>query len=373
MSEAVDTVVIGAGAVGLAIGRALALEGREVIVLEKNQAIGTETSSRSSEVIHAGIYYTPGSLKAHLCVQGRDDLYAYCRAKGIAHARCGKLIVAVSEAQEHKLEALRKTAQANGVAELHRIGRRELEALEPAVVGTAALLSPSTGIVDSHGLMLAMLGDLERSGGALALRAELLSARYAPNGIRLSVGTEGATTELTAKTLINAAGLGAAQIASAIEAAPASRIPAMRYAKGSYFIHQGASPFRHLVYPLPEDGGLGVHATLDLAGRTRFGPDVEWIETIDYTVEARRGAEFYAAVRRYWPALAEGALQPGYAGIRPKLAGPGEPSADFMIQALGKPGQARIIHLFGIESPGLTASLAIGEHVRRLAAAHPSA
>jgi L-2-hydroxyglutarate oxidase LhgO len=364
MSEAIDAVVIGAGVVGLAIGRALALDGREVIVLEKNQAIGAETSSRSSEVVHAGIYYTPGSLKAHLCVQGRQLLYAYCREKSIGHRRCGKVIVAVSDLQQRKLEALDATARANGVDDLRWLERQELRSIEPAVVGTAALLSPSSGIVDSHALMLAMQGDLEDAGGVVALRSTMRAARYSPDGIRLAVETEGETTELSARILVNAAGLYATRVALSIEDAPPGNIPETRYAKGNYFIYLGRSPFRHLLYPLPEDGGLGVHATLDLAGRTRFGPDVEWSDTIDYTLDPRRADSFYAAVRRYWPGLAEGSLSPGYVGVRPKLAGPGEAPADFMIEALGDAGAARIIQLFGIESPGLTASLAIGELVR---------
>lgn len=364
MSETLDTVVIGAGVVGLAIGRRLARDGREVIVLEKNQAIGTETSSRSSEVIHAGIYYTPGSLKAHLCVRGRDELYAYCGLKGIAHRRCGKLIVAIHAEQEDKLEGLLRSGRANGVEDLRPVDRRELRALEPDVVGSAALLSPSTGIVDSHGLMLALQGDLEAAGGVVALRSEFRGARYGPDGIRLAVATEGETTELTARTLVNAAGLHATRVAETVEAAPPAPIPVTRYAKGNYFYYSGRSPFSHLVYPLPEDGGLGVHATLDLAGRARFGPDVEWSETIDYSLDARRAEAFYAAVRTYWPRLADGALSPGYVGVRPKLSGPGEAAADFVIQALGEPGSARLVHLFGIESPGLTASLAIADYVR---------
>ncbi len=365
MSESIDTVVIGAGVVGLAIGRALAREGREVIVLEKNQASGAETSSRNSEVIHAGIYYTPGSLKAHLCVRGREELFAYCRAKDIGHRRCGKVIVAISDAQAEKLDRLLETAHTNGVTDLRRIDRHELASLEPAVVGSGALYSPSTGIVDSHGLMVALRGDLEAAGGIVALRSELRAGRFGPEGISLTVTAhDGETTALTAGTVVNAAGLHATRVALAIEGAPGPEIPVTRYAKGNYFMHDGPSPFRHLVYPLPEDGGLGVHATLDLAGRTRFGPDVEWCDTIDYTLDAGRAAAFYESVRKYWPGLRDGALRPGYAGIRPKLSGPGEPPADFAIRALGEPGGARLVHLFGIESPGLTACLAIADYVR---------
>lgn len=373
MSEAIDAIVVGAGVVGLAIGRALARGGLEVIVLEKNQAIGTETSSRSSEVIHAGIYYTPGSLKAHFCVQGRDRLYAYCREKGVEHRRCGKVIVAVSDLQERKLESLDATARANGVTDLRWLDRRALEALEPAVVGSAGLLSPSTGIVDSHALMLALQGDLEEAGGVVALRSRMRGARYEAGDIRVTVETDDETTELMTKTLVNAGGLHATRVALSIENAPDGKIPETRYAKGNYFIYQGRSPFRHLLYPLPDDGGLGVHATLDLAGRTRFGPDVEWSETVDYTLDPARADAFYEAVRRYWPGLADGALTPGYVGVRPKLVGPGDPPADFMIEALGEPEAARIVHLFGIESPGLTAALAIAEYVRERLSTTPAA
>jgi L-2-hydroxyglutarate oxidase LhgO len=369
MSETIDAVVVGAGVIGLAIGRALALDGREVIVLEKNHAIGAETSSRNSEVIHAGIYYTPGSLKAHLCVRGRKQLYEYCRQKSVAHRRCGKIIVAVTALQDRKLEALDATARANGVDNLRWLERQELHALEPAVVGTTALLSPSSGIIDSHALMLALQGDLEDAGGAIALRSKLAAAQYRPQGIRVRVATEGETTELTAGLVVNAAGLHATAVALSIDDAPPGEIPETLYAKGNYFVYAGRSPFRHLLYPLPEDGGLGVHATLDLGGRTRFGPDVEWTDAVDYSLDSRRAEQFYAAVRRYWPELPEDSLSPGYVGVRPKLSGPGEPPADFKIETLGDPGEAQIVHLFGIESPGLTASLAIADHVLQQVAA----
>jgi L-2-hydroxyglutarate oxidase LhgO len=369
MSETIDAVVVGAGVIGLAIGRALALDGREVIVLEKNHAIGAETSSRNSEVIHAGIYYTPGSLKAHLCVRGRKQLYEYCRQTSVAHRRCGKIIVAVTALQDRKLEALDATARANGVDNLRWLERQELHALEPAVVGTTALLSPSSGIIDSHALMLALQGDLEDAGGAIALRSKLAAAQYRPQGIRVRVATEGETTELTAGLVVNAAGLHATAVALSIDDAPPGEIPETLYAKGNYFVYAGRSPFRHLLYPLPEDGGLGVHATLDLGGRTRFGPDVEWTDAVDYSLDSRRAEQFYAAVRRYWPELPEDSLSPGYVGVRPKLSGPGEPPADFKIETLGDPGEAQIVHLFGIESPGLTASLAIADHVLQQVAA----
>jgi len=364
MEPEFDVVVVGAGVVGLAIGRALALDGRDVLVLEKNAAIGEETSSRNSEVIHAGIYYPAGSLKAELCVRGRDALYRYCAAKGIPHARLGKVIVAVSDEQRAKLELLRATALANGVDDLEWLDGGALRALEPEVRGVAALLSPSTGIVDSHALMLALQGDLEQAGGQVALRSALRAGASEGNALRLTIDSEGEAVELRARAVVNAAGLHAERVAHALPALASVAIPRLRYAKGNYFVYRGKSPFRHLLYPLPEPGGLGVHATIDLAGRTRFGPDVEWSDEIDYTLDPARAASFYAAIRRYWPGLRDGTLSPGYVGVRPKLTGPEDPPADFMIVAGDAPGGGRIVHLFGIESPGLTASLAIGERVR---------
>jgi L-2-hydroxyglutarate oxidase LhgO len=369
MEPEFDIVVVGAGVVGLAVGRALALAGREVLVLEKNATTGEETSSRNSEVIHAGIYYPRDSLKATLCVRGRDALYRYCAEKRIPHERIGKVIVAVSDAQRAELELLKISAEANGVRDLRWLGGDELHALEPAVQGVAALLSPSTGIVDSHALMLALQGDIEQAGGQLALRSKLIEGAEEKGLLRLTIETEDDTLELRARGVVNAAGLHAERVARALPALAAAPIPALRYAKGNYFVFRGTSPFRHLLYPLPEPGGLGVHATLDLAGRTRFGPDVEWCDEIDYTLDATRAKRFYAAIRRYWPALPDGTLSPGYVGVRPKLSGPGEAPVDFAITQGELPGGGRIVHLFGIESPGLTAALAIGEHVlQRLSA-----
>lgn len=371
MSDVVDTVVIGAGAVGLAVARELALRGRDVIVLEKNRAIGEETSARNSEVIHAGIYYPPGSLKARLCIEGRERLYAYCAEKGIAHRRCGKLIVAVHDAQRPKLDALRRTALANGVADLEPFDAREIAALEPAVRAVAGLWSPSTGIVDSHALMLAYRGDLERAGGSVALRARCTVAAREGDLMRLSCDVDGDATELHARVVVNAAGLHALDVARLI-AQPGLDVPPPRFAKGNYFVCHGKSPFTHLVYPVPEDGGLGIHATLDLAGRARFGPNVEWLpagtraEDLDYAVDARLSAAFYSAIKTYWPAIPDGSLEPAYSGVRPKINGPGEPAADFAIHALAAPGAPPIAQLFGIESPGLTASLAIAAHVAAL-------
>lgn len=364
MSETVDAVVIGAGVVGLAVARALAASGREVVVLERHAAVGTETSSRNSEVVHAGIYYTPGSLKAHLCVRGREQLYRYSESKGVEFRRCGKLIVAVTAEQSAQLETLETTARANGVDDLRWIGTEELRRMEPSLVGAAALLSPSTGIVDSHALMLALQGDIEEAGGYVALHSTVESGRYQGQTVRLTVSGQGETTELEAGLVVNAAGLDAARVAAAVENVPdTDAIPKLHYAKGNYFAYQGRSPFRHLVYPLPEEGGLGIHATLDLAGRLRFGPDVEWSEAVDYTLDPSRAEAFYAAVRRYWPALEDGTLAPAYVGVRPKLSGPGESPADFVVRVAGGGGDATLVHLFGIESPGLTSALALAEHV----------
>ena len=366
MNADIDIVVVGAGVVGLAVARAFALDGRDVIVLEKNAAIGEETSSRSSEVIHAGLYYPPGSLKARLCVRGRDALYRYCAEKGIAHRRCGKIVVAVADEQRTELESLRARAAENGVQDLRWLDAEELASLEPEVEGVAGLLSPSTGIIDSHALMLALLGDIEQAGGQLALRSELVAGELDDSAIRLRIATDGETTELRARCVVNAAGLHAERVARSIAGQHDVQVPRLRYAKGNYFAYRGKSPFRHLLYPLPEPGGLGVHATLDLAGRTRFGPDVEWSETIDYSIDPARAARFYAAIRRYWPALPDGSLSPAYVGVRPKLGGPGEPARDFAVLAT-RGGSATLVHLLGIESPGLTASLAVAEHVRELA------
>ncbi len=368
MTDTVDAIVIGAGVVGLAIARELALAGREVVVLEQHGAIGEETSARNSEVIHAGIYYPAGSLKARLCIAGAKALYAYCETKGIPHRRCGKLIVAVHPEQTDALAALRARGLANGATALEWLSASELAALEPEVRGTAAIHSGGTGIVDSHAFMLALAGDLEQHGGAIALHTRLVAGRR--NGARIELVCETGEERHTvaARTVVNSAGLHATRVARAIEGFAPRTIPETRYAKGNYFVLAGRSPFAHLVYPLPEPGGLGIHATLDLAGRVRFGPDVEWVDSLDYTVDAGRAERFYAAVRTYWPGLPDGGLTPGYAGIRPKIAGPGEPAPDFVIRSVEEDG-AVLVELFGIESPGLTASLAIAGHVQELLAA----
>jgi len=362
--EQVDCVVIGAGVVGLAVARALALGGREVWVLEREGAIGTATSSRNSEVIHAGIYYPAGSLKARLCVHGKALLYAYCAEKGISHRRCGKLIVATALDQVETLQLIQAKAEANGVNDLCQLTREEAQALEPALACHAALLSPSTGIVDSHALMLALQGDLEHAGGLVALRSPVAQARVSEKGIHLQ--TEDGTG-IAARTVVNAAGLHAPDLARRIEGLDPRHVPRAHYAKGSYFTLAGRAPFSRLVYPVPEPAGLGVHLTLDLGGQAKFGPDVEWVESADdLIVDPRRGEAFYAEVRKYWPALQEGALAPGYAGIRPKIHGPLEASADFVIQGPADHGVPGLVNLFGIESPGLTSSLAIAEHIVRI-------
>jgi L-2-hydroxyglutarate oxidase LhgO len=363
--EQIDTVVIGAGVVGLAVARAFALSGREVVVIEREGSIGTGTSSRNSEVIHAGIYYPTGSLKAKLCVAGRHALYPYLERRGIAHRRCGKLIVATDTGQISGLEKLHATARANGVADLRMLEAREARALEPQLSCVAALESPSTGIIDSHAYMLGLRGEAEDHGTAIAFRSPLLGGRLTAGGIELDVG--GAEPmRLLARTLVNSAGLHAQEVARSIEGFPAGRVPPAYYCKGNYFSLSGTSPFSRLVYPAPESAGLGVHLTLDLAGQARFGPDVEWIERIDYGVDPGRSRVFYDAIRRYWPGLKDGSLQPAYCGIRPKIQPKGEPSRDFLIEGPDEHGVAGLVNLFGVESPGLTASLAIAEHVRGL-------
>ncbi|HEV2272255.1 MAG TPA: NAD(P)/FAD-dependent oxidoreductase [Steroidobacteraceae bacterium] len=368
--EKVDCVVIGAGVVGLAVARALAMRGRETLVLEAESAIGTGTSSRNSEVIHAGIYYPPGSAKAKLCVAGRQRLYAYCEGRGVEHRRCGKLIVAADHEQLQALATIEATARANGVADLRRLTGAEAVALEPAVSCVAALFSPSTGIVDSHGLMLALRADLEHAGGVVACNSPVRRGQCEPGAIELEVGTE-ERIELAARVVINSAGLRAPELARRIAGIPRRSIPPTLYAKGNYYALQGKAPFRHLIYPVPEPGGLGVHLTLDLAGQAKFGPDVEWVEKLDYGVDPARAERFYRAIRRYWPALPDGALRPGYAGIRPKLSGPGAPAADFLIQGPQAHGVRGLVNLYGIESPGMTAALAIAEQVAEEVAAAP--
>lgn len=358
--DSVECVVVGAGVVGLAVARALALQGREVVILEAEDAIGTHTSSRNSEVIHAGIYYPKGSLKARACVEGKERLYRYCVERGIPHRRSGKLIVATDEAQVAELQGIQAKAHANGVTDVVWMSREQAVALEPELRCAAALYSPSTGIVDSHALMLAYLGDAESAGAMLALKSPLERAAVRGGGFELRVA---GADPIRCRLLVNAAGLTAPSVARRIEGYPAALAPGEFYAKGNYYALTRRAPFSRLIYPVPEPGGLGVHITLDLAGQARFGPDVEWVDRIDYGVDPGRSARFYAAIRRYWPGLPEGALSPGYAGIRPKTAGPGEPAPDFAIQGPAEHGVPGLVNLFGIESPGLTASLALADTV----------
>ena len=360
--EDVDCVVAGAGVVGLAVARALALAGREVIILEAADSIGTETSSRNSEVIHAGIYYPANSLMARFCVAGRRMLYAYCAEKGVPHRNCGKLIVAADAREDALLDGIRQRAETNGVEGMRLLTAAEAIALEPNLSCTSALFSGSTGIIDSHGFMLALQGDAENAGAVAVFLSPVVGARAAGGRIEVDVGG-GDPMTLRCRLLVNAAGLHAPGLAARIEGMPRDLVPAAYYAKGTYFTLSGRSPFSRLIYPVPVPGGLGVHLTVDLGGQARFGPDVEWIDAIDYTVNPARADGFYAAVRKYWPALRDGALQPGYAGIRPKIVPKGAPGQDFVVQGAGTHGVAGLINLFGIESPGLTASLALAEHV----------
>jgi L-2-hydroxyglutarate oxidase LhgO len=362
--ERVDCVVIGAGVVGLAVARQLAQARREVIVLESQDMIGTGTSSRNSEVIHAGIYYPTGSLKAQSCVAGKHKLYAYCAEHGVPHSRCGKLIVATNDAQKTTLEQIRAKAAANGVADLEWLEPAAVAELEPEVFCTAALLSPSTGIIDSHGLMLAYQGDAEDRGAMLAFCAPVERGRVGEDGILLEVGGDAAMT-LQARIVVNSAGLHAPDLAARLEGMPRELLPKPYYCKGNYFTLSGARPFSRLVYPVPEQAGLGVHVTIDLGGQVRFGPDVEWVEGIHYDVDPKRAEVFYDAIRSYYPGLKDGALEPGYAGMRPKISPKGTQAADFVIQGPRDHGVAGLVNLFAIESPGLTASLALAEEVER--------
>ena len=366
MTEHVECVVIGAGVVGLAVARALAQSGRDVWVLEAADGIGTGTSSRNSEVVHAGIYYPAGSLKARFCVEGKHMLYAYCTERGIPHARLGKLIVASEPAEVPVLDTIRAKAAANGVGDLELLGPDDARHLEPALRASAALLSPSTGIVDSHALMLGFQGDAEHAGAAVVCHAPVLSGAIQPGGgFLLQIGGD-EPMELACDVLVNAVGLHAPDIARRIAGIPPETIPQAHLCKGSYYSLAVRAPFQRLIYPVPEAAGLGVHLTLDLGGQARFGPDVQWVEHEDYDVDIRRADGFYAAIRRYWPGLPDGALTPGYAGIRPKISGPNEPAADFVVSGPAQHGLGGLVNLFGIESPGLTASMAIAEHVEGL-------
>ncbi|TIN79365.1 NAD(P)/FAD-dependent oxidoreductase [Mesorhizobium sp.] len=366
----VDCIVAGAGVIGLAIAREMARRGMDTLILEAENAIGTGTSSRNSEVIHAGIYYPAGSLKARLCVAGRERLYRYCQERAVPHARCGKLIVATDAEQEPMLASILANAAACGAGDLTPLTAAEARRLEPKLRGTAALLSPATGIIDSHALMLALLGDAEEHGAALSLNTRIASGAIEGGRIVLDTidSTSGERFKIATARFVNAAGLGATALAGSLDGLDRQFVPELRYAKGNYFSVAGLAPFSRLVYPVPEPGGLGVHLTLDLDGVARFGPDVEWTDQLDYRVDPIRGERFYDEIRKYWPDLADGSLRPAYSGIRPKLSGPGEANADFVIQDAAVHGVEGLVNLFGIESPGLTSSLAIADHVaQRLA------
>ena len=361
-----DAILVGAGVIGLAVARALACSGRSVAVLEAEGAIGTGASSRNSEVIHAGLYYPTGGLKARLCVEGRRRLYDFCAERRVAHRKCGKLIVASDESELAAIESLARRGEDNGVEGLKLLSRSEARALEPELKAAGALLSQETGILDSHGLMLALEGDAVDAGAALAFRTPFLRARVENHAVRVFAG--GAEpTEATARLMVNCAGLHASAVARVVEGADAASVPETRYAKGNYFSLGGRAPFAHLIYPAPHVHGLGVHLTFDLAGEARFGPDVEWVEAIDYGVDPGRSEGFADAIHRYWPGLPKRALTPAYCGVRPKLGGPNDPAADFRIEAQTF-GEAMVVNLFGIESPGLTSSLAIGDYVLSLVA-----
>ena len=370
--DRVDALVIGAGAVGLAVARALAQAGRETIVAEAQTAIGQGVSSRNSEVIHAGLYYPPGSLKARLCVRGKELLYALCASHGVDHRNCGKLVVANSSEEAASLRGLQERAAANGVP-VEWLEAHEARALEPALQCTAALSSPSTGIVDSHGFMLALQGDLEQAGGMVALGSAAESAQLGrggrPHVLRFADGSE-----LEADIVVNAASLHACALARRLEGLAPHFVPREHFAKGNYYALAGKSPFSRLIYPAPADAWLGVHLTLDMGGQAKFGPDLEWLDVedpdaIDYTVDPRRADGFYAEVRRYWPGLPDGALAPSYSGVRPKIYGPGEKAPDFRVDGPALHGVPGLVNLFGIESPGLTSALAIAEEVARIVAA----
>jgi L-2-hydroxyglutarate oxidase LhgO len=363
--ERVDTIVIGAGVIGLAIARAIAQSKREVLILEAEDAVGTATSSRNSGIIHAGIYYRPGSLKARFCVMGRDLLYAYAAARGIAHKKCGKLIVATHRDQITKLHEWCANAERNGVGVMRLLTAVEAKAMEPEVSCAAALHVPQTGIIDQHEYLMALLGDAEVAGATLALQAPVEKGAVTDNGFALEVGGN-SKMSIACGTLINAAGLGAQNFARRLEGLDPATVPGQVLAKGNYFSLAGKSPFQMLIYPLPVLGSSGLHASCDLGGRLRFGPDVEWVDRIDYRVDPSRAPQFEQAVRRYWPGLPLNALQPDFAGIRPKLAKNSPHDSDFVVHDLRVHGVPRLINLYGIESPGLTSALALADHVARL-------
>jgi L-2-hydroxyglutarate oxidase LhgO len=364
-TEKVEVCIVGAGVIGLAIARALANSGKDVLVLEQGPRFGEGVSSRNSEVIHAGIYYPVNSLKAELCVRGKSLLYEYCESRNIGHDRIGKLIVATTPAEEEQLEGIKRQAGDNGVSDLVEVSRQRLEKMEPALNASMALFSPSTGIISAAELMTSLLADLESAGGTLATRSSVTAVQTRQTGFSVKCDIENQPYEFLCERLVNAAGLGAQQLAASIDGLSAEFVPPLFLCKGNYFTYQGRSPFSHLIYPVPERGGagLGVHATIDLGGQVKFGPDVEYVETEDYYVSNERLDQSVEAIRRYFPTLDPGRLVAGYAGIRPKLQGPGDPFCDFVIQGEDAHQVRGLVNLFGIESPGLTSSMAIADTV----------
>lgn len=360
--ESLDCVVIGAGVVGLAVARKLALAGREVVVLEGEVGVGRHTSSRNSEVIHAGIYYPSGSLKARLCVAGRQALYAYLAERNVPHRRIGKLLIAVHDSEIPTLERLTRMAEANGVGDLVALSAEDVRSMEPAVTAVRGVFSPSTGILDSHALMRALQTDLEAAGGSVVLSAPVVGGQIEDRGIVLEVGGKD-PIRVRCQAVVTSAGIFAPGVARTIRGLRRDTIPQEHFARGHYFVLARSSPFNHLVYPMPAPGALGIHVTLDLAGRARFGPDITWTHEVNYAFDEGRAPTFYDAIRRYYPGLADGDLEPGYVGIRPKITPEGTPAADFVIQGPETHGVPGLVNLFGIESPGLTACLAIADEV----------
>ena len=370
MQTDTEVIVVGAGVAGLAIAQSIAKSGREVLVLERNLAVGQETSSRNSEVIHAGLYYPTGSLKARLCVSGKNALYRFAKENGVAVQNLGKIIVATSAAEESRLDDIRRSAERNGVTDLKVLSRSDIKQLEPQLDVTAALLSPSTGIIDSHAFMVTLEGHLSAHGGSIVFNSRVTVVSQTSNGIfSLRVFSDGSESTITSRQLVLAAGHGMRDLALRAPALPDFQVPKFYFAKGHYFSLKRRGPFSHLIYPVPVDGGLGIHLTLDLQGRAKFGPDVHWVETLDYRFDDpgdERKKAFIQSIQRYWPQIEFDDLDQGYTGIRPKISGPGEPSADFRIDGPLDHGVPGLVCLYGIESPGLTASLAIGDWVTRL-------
>lgn len=366
--EKVDCVVVGAGVIGLAVARALTLAGREVIVLEAHDCIGSETSSRNSEVIHAGIYYPAGSLKALFCVKGRKQLYNYCEEHHVPFKRCGKFIIATDEQQEPKLRTILEKAHINGVGDMVSLDKKETQRREPAIKCVSSLWSPSTGIIDSHAYMIALQTDLENAGGIIVFNTKVTGGSVENRLLELAILSGDSSLRLAANTVVNCAGLGSDKLARAIDGINSETLPVYSYAKGNYFTCSGKSPFNSLIYPVPNEYSLGVHVTHDMAGNLRFGPDVEWVDEISYEVDPHRSEMFYEAIRSYWPELMDRSLLPAYSGIRPKINGEGLAAVDFAIQGESEHGIAGLINLFGIESPGLTSSLALADYVREMLA-----